>query len=164
MAMHCCFLRLHHFIKRLSQRKEMEIFGKCSLIIRMELCGGLEYNSYLPRLKAKHCSRATLVKMVAFACFEEEKNKKKTTVSRTLVQGTFSVATCKNPQLDHQNAWHFGTCTNVHLPPQFLLGVECKSGYSIVGCLSLDVLQTDDVLAGTVFHSAQSLEKKCHTN
>lgn len=73
------------------------------------------------------------------------------------------MAACNDTWLGNQNAWRFDSCMNVHFPPQFPQGVEHKSGSSTIGCLSLDVLQTDIVLVRTVFYSAQSLEKKCHT-
>lgn len=46
------------------------------------------------------------------------------------------------------HAWHLalGTLALVHLSPPFPLGMEHKSSYSTIGCPSLDVLQTDDVL------------------
>lgn len=62
--------------------------------------------------KIKHCGRTTLINtsclknMMTFVFFDEEKNKKKMSVSRTLVQGTYSMAACKNIRLDNQNAWH----------------------------------------------------------
>lgn len=157
--MHYCFLHLHHFIKRLSQRKEVDMLGKCSLITRLELCGGLAQKSYLPSWKAKHCSRATLVKMVAFACFEEEKNKKKTTISRTLVQR----GNMQNPPVRSSEClafWHLYKCP----PPSSISPGRGMQVWPQHSWLSLPDLQTDHVLAGTVFHSAQSLEKKCHRN
>ena len=39
-----------------------------------------------------------------FAFFEEEENKKTTSVSRTLVRGTHSMAASTNTELNNQNA------------------------------------------------------------
>lgn len=48
----------------------------------------------------------SLKNMTTFAFFEEEENKKTTSVSRTLVWGTHSMAASTDTELNIQNAWH----------------------------------------------------------